>query len=185
MEFPFSQETLLKFGNELEISGVYFANATTGILIPLPDCEYLSGSRVQGLDLEGWKVLLNQLDNLYIQGLDKTILRKSQRNIEQNISWNVYRRDHYKCRYCGRDDVALTVDHIILWEAMGASTEDNLISACRKCNKTRGNMEYDEWLTSPYYMKVSSNLTPLELSYNTEAAEIAERSALRNTQRSR
>jgi 5-methylcytosine-specific restriction endonuclease McrA len=39
---------------------------------------------------------------------------------------------------------------------MGASVEDNLITACRKCNKTRGNMLYEDWLNSDYYKKVSA-----------------------------
>jgi endonuclease I len=28
-----------------------------------------------------------------------------------------------------------------------------------KCNKTRGNMQYSEWINSPYYEKVAKNLS--------------------------
>jgi 5-methylcytosine-specific restriction endonuclease McrA len=52
----------------------------------------------------------------------------------------------------------MTVDHLVLWEEGGPSTEANLLSACRKCNKTRGNTQYSAWLKSPFYGKVSRAL---------------------------
>jgi 5-methylcytosine-specific restriction endonuclease McrA len=90
----------------------------------------------------------------------KAILRKSQRLIEQRVSWAVFKRDGYRCRYCGAEGVPLTVDHLVLWEDGGPSVEENLVSACRPCNKTRGNMSYGDWLHSRYYRQKSSKLTP-------------------------
>jgi len=87
----------------------------------------------------------------------KVIVRKSTRNISQEVSWRVFRRDKCKCRYCGNDKVPLTVDHLVLWEEGGPSIEDNLTAACKKCNKTRGNMQYADWLNSSYYRKVSQH----------------------------
>jgi len=72
----------------------------------------------------------------------------------------VFRRDGYKCCYCGRDDVPLTVDHLVLWEDGGPSTEQNMVSACKKCNKARGRTQYVDWLRHPVYLKVSGNLSP-------------------------
>ncbi|GAG09150.1 unnamed protein product, partial [marine sediment metagenome] len=76
----------------------------------------------------------------------------------------------YKCRYCGRDDVPLTVDHLVLWEDGGPSIEENLVSACRKCNKKRGNTEYSDWLQHPYYLKVSAALLPCHQEKNEKLA---------------
>ena len=73
----------------------------------------------------------------------------------------MYRRDHYRCRYCGANDVPLTVDHLVLWEEGGPSTEENLVSACKDCNKTRGNTPYHLWLRDSYYKRVSANLPPM------------------------
>ena len=89
----------------------------------------------------------------------KIILRKSTRQIETSVMWEVFRRDHYTCRYCGNDKVPMTVDHIVLWEAGGPSIEKNLICSCKKCNNTRGNMFYEQWLCSEEYKRVSKDLS--------------------------
>lgn len=117
---------------------------------------------------EDWKLLIRQSDLMETEVLEKakdgkltkTIARKCQRQIEQGINWNVFRRDGYACRYCGNDQVPLTVDHLVLWEEGGPSIEENLVSACRKCNKVRGNTQYDEWLKHPRYLATSKDLTP-------------------------
>jgi hypothetical protein len=119
------------------------------------------------MDLDEWAKFLRQTDLLETEVLAKAsdgsiakiILRKSQRQIDAGVSWKVYKRDHYACRYCGKDDLPLTVDHLVLWEAGGPSIEANLVSACRKCNKTRGCLPYSDWLAHPYYVKVSTALT--------------------------
>ena len=125
------------------------------------------------------------MDTLQITGIEKAVLRKSQRNIEQGISWQVFRRDKFTCRYCGKDDVPMTVDHIVRWENLGDSVPDNLTCACRKCNKTRGGMEYPDWLDSDYYKKVSKNLTAEQLLENERTWVKAQRVPLRKRQRSR
>lgn len=115
-----------------------------------------------------WEQFLRQTDILETEVLakaaddkvTKAILRKTSRQIAQTISWEVFHRDDFKCRYCGRGPgIPLTVDHLVLWESGGPSTENNLVSSCRRCNKTRGNTEYADWLKHPYYQKVSGNLT--------------------------
>jgi hypothetical protein len=119
------------------------------------------------MNTDEWNTFFRQTDLLETEVLAKSsdgklakvVLRKSQRNIAQEVSWKVYKRDDYKCRYCGRDDVPLTVDHLVLWEEGGPSTEANLVSACKKCNKARGNMQYDAWLQSPFYNRASKGLT--------------------------
>jgi HNH endonuclease len=115
-----------------------------------------------------WERFLRQTDIMETEilakakdgSLVKAIARKSSRQIDQNVSWRVFKRDGYACRYCGRDDVPLTVDHLVRWEEAGPSIEANLLSSCRKCNRTRGNQYYDDWLRSGYYKQVSSHLSP-------------------------
>ena len=80
--------------------------------------------------------------------------------MDNNVSWRVYRRDKYACRYCGVNNVPLTVNHIICWEVRGPWIEQNLLTACRKCNKTRGNTSYADWLRHPHYLKVAQHLNP-------------------------
>lgn len=51
---------------------------------------------------------------------------------------NILRRDGYKCAYCGRGDLTLTIDHIIPKARGGDESWENLVSACTKCNNRKG-----------------------------------------------
>ena len=177
---------LLDVGHSIQLAGTIYSDGDRVYLIPLPDAltedqrEELSypekssaelgfQSRVVVLDMDrdDWQRFIRQTDLLETEILNeagdngklvKAIVRKSQRQISQRVSWAVFKRDGYTCRYCGRDDVPLTVDHLVLWEERGPSTEENLVAACKKCNKTRGSMQYVDWLKSPYYTKSRKGL---------------------------
>ena len=56
--------------------------------------------------------------------------------ISQTLRQEVLVRDGGWCRYCG--DAAETLDHVIPLTAGGDSTQDNLVSACQKCNSKKG-----------------------------------------------
>ena len=51
---------------------------------------------------------------------------------------NILRRDSYKCQYCNRSDLALTLDHIIPRSKGGDDSWENLVAACVKCNNKKG-----------------------------------------------
>ena len=53
---------------------------------------------------------------------------------------NVYARDGNKCQYCGKGFATseLSLDHIIPRSAGGASTWENLVCACTRCNAKKG-----------------------------------------------
>lgn len=51
---------------------------------------------------------------------------------------NILRRDSYRCGYCGRGDLPLTVDHIIPKAKGGADSWENLVCACTSCNNKKG-----------------------------------------------
>ncbi len=50
---------------------------------------------------------------------------------------NIFKRDNYTCAYCGRFR-DLTVDHIHPKSKGGKDSWENLISACKKCNSSKG-----------------------------------------------
>ncbi len=159
---------ILRVGHDIQIAGAIFADNDTLFLCLLPE-ESAGGREIVSLEMntDDWKAFIRQTDLLEVEALAKdpngnlikTILRKSERQVDQGVSWRVYKRDGYSCRYCGADDVPLTVDHLITWETGGPSIEANLTSCCRKCNKVRGNLPYADWLQHPHYLKVSKNLT--------------------------
>lgn len=51
---------------------------------------------------------------------------------------NILRRDSYKCAYCGRSDLPLTIDHIVPRAKGGNDSWENLICACTICNNRKG-----------------------------------------------
>ncbi len=58
---------------------------------------------------------------------------------------NILKRDNYLCSYCGRGDLALTVDHVIPKALGGADTWENMVCACTKCNNAKGNKPLAEF----------------------------------------
>jgi len=161
----FDQLDLLAIGNTIQLAGAVWTGEGRTFVVPLPDEELTDIWEVLNLDGAEWERFLNQSDVLEVQGPGKAVLRKSQRQIDQWMAWRVFERDGYRCRYCGAK-APLTVDHVILWENGGATVEDNLVSACKKCNKTRGNMEYEAWIDSGEYMKRVGNLSPAAQNAN-------------------
>lgn len=168
MEFKYIP--LLDIGNTVQIAGVLYQGAKEQYLFMLPG-ERIKEGDTQSVNMtdEDWIEFLKQNDNAsteVIIGNVKAIVRKCQRVIDQNVSWTVYRRDSYKCRYCAADKTPLTVDHIDLWELGGVTIVDNLLTCCKKCNKIRGNTPYKEWLKSPEYASRSVSLTEVEKKAN-------------------
>ena len=62
--------------------------------------------------------------------------------IRARMRFDILQRDGFRCRYCGRPGTApgvvLHVDHVIPFVAGGATSEDNLVTACEECNLGKG-----------------------------------------------
>ena len=56
--------------------------------------------------------------------------------------FNLFLRDQFKCQYCGNKFKAseLTFDHVLSKSKGGRSSWENVVSACYKCNNTKGNL---------------------------------------------
>ena len=162
---------LKEVGHTIQIAGAIYNSDKDQktYLVMLPDEDLYAGFLIrEDLTLEQWKEFFMQTDILEVELNDtqKTIVRKAERQIAGNISWKVYARDNYSCRYCGKSGIPLTVDHIILWEDGGPSIEDNLLTSCKKCNRTRGNTPYPEWITSKAYGKISIHIEEWQHALN-------------------
>jgi 5-methylcytosine-specific restriction endonuclease McrA len=57
---------------------------------------------------------------------------------------NILRRDAYKCAYCGRSDLPLTIDHVIPKAKGGHDSWENLVCACTNCNNMKGGRTPEE-----------------------------------------
>lgn len=159
---------LLDIGHKYQIGGLVMNGQGRSFVITMP---YRGDDLSEPLDQlqltqDGMEAFLRQLDLLEVElftpdengKIIKQIVRKSQRQIEAKNQWVVFRRDNFTCRYCGNNHVPLSVDHIDLWEDGGPSIVDNMLTACKPCNRDRGNMKYEKWVISPMYEKKSANL---------------------------
>ena len=129
-----------EIGHSIHLVGMMLARDNDTFMVLLPGNDIENNLTTMALSHEDWKKVITQMDFKETEILaddkgkiKKTIVRKCNRQIKNSVAWNVYRRDNYTCRYCGRNDVPLTVDHLILWEAGGPSIEENLVSSCKRC----------------------------------------------------
>jgi len=56
----------------------------------------------------------------------------------------LFRRDNYRCQYCGQPSNHLTIDHIIPRHQGGMHSWENLVSACPACNRRKGGKALQE-----------------------------------------
>ena len=158
---------LHEIGNQLEIGGVFYTSDDRDILIMLPKEVLVEPLEVIYPSLDEWQSIIRQSDLKEVRSKDqKIILRKSTRQIDTKIMWEVYRRDVFTCRYCNTSDVPMTVDHVVTWEEGGPSIPMNLLTSCKKCNNKRGNMDYEDWLKSPKYLNHISALSHEDVARN-------------------
>lgn len=73
--------------------------------------------------------------------------------IRKEKRWAIYRRDDFKCVYCGIEvEVAphgFTLDHLLSPELGGSNHESNLVTACKVCNSAKGKKskaQFIKWL---------------------------------------
>lgn len=192
----FEDFDLLSLGNTVQLVGAVYRDKNKGSFVALfpEDTDAWSDSiELLVMDRDQWKQFLRQSDivetEVLAQASDgklaKAIIRKTARNIESAINWAVFRRDEYACRYCGKNDVPLTVDHVVTWEDGGPSIEENLVSSCRKCNRVRGNTPYEEWLKDPFYLNASKGLSEEVKKANRDLVETLDAIPRRVHRRSR
>lgn len=56
----------------------------------------------------------------------------------------VFSRDGYTCQYCGRETRDLTLDHVAPRSQGGVHSWENVVSACKACNRRKGGRTPDE-----------------------------------------
>jgi len=140
-------------GHLFKISGVLFQGMDTNVLFLSPTANDLKkGYQVRQPSLEEWCEVLRRTDDPLVfeqdeTGTIKAIHRKQQFAISGAIQQMIWARDQFQCLYCGKQmgDVQLTIDHFDPLEQGGENTQYNLLSACRQCNKRKGNMDPEDY----------------------------------------
>lgn len=57
----------------------------------------------------------------------------------------IFLRDDYTCQYCGERGKKLECDHVIPVSKGGEHIEANLVTACFKCNRSKGSKLLKKW----------------------------------------
>lgn len=72
------------------------------------------------------------------------LVKRPRPNKIQISRRNILIRDNHTCQYCGKKSSDLTLDHLIPRKFGGASTWENLVSACKECNNKKGDKPLSE-----------------------------------------
>lgn len=57
----------------------------------------------------------------------------------------IFQRDGYVCQYCGTVGIALECDHIVPISKGGSNDDENLLTACRTCNRSKNDKLLSDW----------------------------------------
>ena len=77
--------------------------------------------------------------NFYLdKDIWESLCRVERGKVSNRMRFAIYRRDGYRCRYCGRKTNDLEIDHIYPISKGGKSTMENLQTLCHRCNKRKG-----------------------------------------------
>src|SRR5271154_4580890 len=109
----FSDIKLLDIGTAIQMVGAIYTDPNgKAFFFPFPSANGEGKDPVHvEMTTEDWKTMLRQADLVETEVLGqhkdgelyKAIMRKSQRQIDTQVQWNVHRRDNFMCRYCGTE----------------------------------------------------------------------------------
>lgn len=166
-------------GTDWFVSGIVVINRDreAARLLMLPGADEAEFNVTKHLTASEWEAMIRESDAVPVEALvqfkgdakpARAMIRKCELQVALHTRWAVFRRDNFACRYCGTEDKPLTVDHLVLWKDGGPTTEENLLSACARCNNLRGSMAFGDWLRSKELNSVSKQL-PIEVRMANEA----------------
>ena len=66
-------------------------------------------------------------------------------HIWREIRTRIFSRDNFTCHYCGVHGVRLECDHVVPVVKGGFHEDDNLVTACFACNRSKHSKLVSEW----------------------------------------
>ncbi len=75
--------------------------------------------------------------NKWKEELKPKKIKRRESPISPRLRFEILKRDHFTCQYCGRKppEVELEVDHVEPYSKTKDSSPENLITACKECNR--------------------------------------------------
>lgn len=144
-------------GNLLNLSGILVQGMGANYVLLAPNAHVMFPDELKVITptLAEWCEFLRRSDDPLIFEQDKTgtiksVIRKMQRSISGAVQQQIWYRDNWQCMYCGKKvpHVQVTVDHFMPLELGGLDDEENYITACRQCQKAKGNRDPEEYCKS-------------------------------------
>lgn len=119
-------------------------------VIDCDDGQYVSYDFDSWCELSQLAATDKQADEDYLQAVDFEIkvpriarLTRFDRMPAQAVRFNrrnLFARDEYRCQYCGKVEPAakLSLDHVVPRSHGGATTWENIVCSCLRCNSRKG-----------------------------------------------
>ena len=156
-------------GSLLKIDGLIIAGSGGMAMLLLPsssykqegaDIQYIEEIVEMNLSLEEWSDFLQRSDVPELMMPGKAFHRKARYEISGHVQQKVWKADGFACVYCNRPmgEVQLTIDHFIPLELGGENNTKNYLSACRKCNKDKGNTHPSKWCDPQKFLELQHYL---------------------------
>ncbi len=104
--------------------------------------------------------------------------KRTRGKVQRRVAFsrrNVLLRDRFTCQYCGEveKEDALTLDHVVPRSQGGQRTWENLVTACRPCNRRKSHLSCDEAGMFPLKRPmVPASLPVLEPSFDLSSAPV-------------
>lgn len=135
-------------GSELTIQGLIVGGQDAQALLFLPGFKWREDATVHILTDAEWSDFIHRSDDPEVLiGNTKVFQRKIRFQISGAIQQRVWAADGFRCVYChaGMGTVLMTIDHFVPIELGGMNNETNFVTACRSCNKDKGNEDARTW----------------------------------------
>ena len=87
---------------------------------------------------EGWKIDVRGDGYVMLTSLERAAARGTRKAVSERVRYQVFSRDGFRCQACGRgakDEVKLTVDHVVPVDWGGTNDISNLLTLCAECNR--------------------------------------------------
>lgn len=100
--------------------------------------------------------------------------------ISKRLRFEVFRRDNYTCRYCGRSapEVILRPDHVVPVALGGTDDPTNLVTSCHDCNSGKSSVAPDSALVADVAADALRWAAAQKLVAERLASQLRERRAL-------
>ena len=95
-----------------------------------------------------------------LTSLEKGTARGIRKAVNEKVRYQVFSRDSFRCQACGRgakDEVKLTVDHVVPVDWGGSNDISNLLTLCEECN--RGKKAWVDSVPSQNMMEITDKPT--------------------------